>query len=107
MAPKLGIIADDFTGATDIASFIALAGWQVIQLNGIPEETVDLNNVDAVVISLKSRSCAVAEAQTLSRRAMEWLNQQHCKRLYFKYCSTFDSTAMGNIGPVPDRKSVG
>jgi len=102
MAPKLGIIADDFTGATDIASFIALAGWQVIQLNGIPEETVDLNNVDAVVISLKSRSCAVAEAETLSRQAMEWLNQQHCKRLYFKYCSTFDSTAMGNIGPVTD-----
>ncbi|HAU5566482.1 TPA: four-carbon acid sugar kinase family protein [Serratia fonticola] len=102
MAPKLGIIADDFTGATDIASFIALAGWKVIQLNGIPDDKVDLANVDAVVISLKSRSCAVAEAQALSRQAMKWLNHQHCKRLYFKYCSTFDSTALGNIGPVTD-----
>lgn len=100
MAPKLGIIADDFTGATDIASFMAKAGWQVIQLNGIPEIYDDYADVDAIVISLKSRSCSADEAVTQSRHAAEWLQARGCQQLYFKYCSTFDSTASGNIGPV-------
>lgn len=102
MAPQLGIIADDFTGATDIASFMALAGWQVVQLNGIPDMGDDYADVDAIVISLKTRSCAASEAVKQSRQAAEWLQERGCKRLYFKYCSTFDSTAAGNIGPVTD-----
>lgn len=102
MSIRLGIIADDFTGATDIASFIALSGWQVIQLNGITAPHVDVTDADAVVISLKSRSCPVDEAKRLSREACEWLLSQGCARIYFKYCSTFDSTPAGNIGPVTD-----
>ncbi len=102
MRSKLGIIADDFTGATDIASFMTLAGWKVIQLNGIPSDTIDTVGVDAIVISLKSRSCSVSEAVELSRQAALWLTNHGCKRLYFKYCSTFDSTSEGNIGPVTD-----
>lgn len=103
MSIRLGIIADDFTGATDIASFMALSGWQVIQLNGIPDETLDISTADAVVISLKSRSCPAEEAIALSLQASEWLQAHGCQRLYFKYCSTFDSTPAGNIGPVTDR----
>lgn len=102
MTLQLGIIADDFTGATDIASFMAQAGWKVIQLNGIPVEAVDMTGLDAIVISLKSRSCPASEAVALSRQAALWLNHHGCKRLYFKYCSTFDSTPEGNIGPVTD-----
>lgn len=102
MGIKLGIIADDFTGATDIASFIALSGWRVIQLNGIPDAPVDTAGLDALVISLKSRSCPASDAVELSKKAARWLLAQGCQRLYFKYCSTFDSTELGNIGPVTD-----
>ncbi|EKO1716736.1 hypothetical protein PZG75_004899, partial [Salmonella enterica] len=65
MSISLGIIADDFTGATDIASFIAHSGWRVVQLNGLPESTIDISQTDAVVISLKSRSCPAEEAKRL------------------------------------------
>ncbi len=102
MSISLGIIADDFTGATDIASFIAHSGWRVVQLNGLPESTVDISQTDAVVISLKSRSCPAEEAKRLSQEACEWLQSSGCQRIYFKYCSTFDSTPAGNIGPVTD-----
>ncbi|MCS2155421.1 four-carbon acid sugar kinase family protein [Scandinavium sp. H11S7] len=102
MTLKLGIIADDFTGATDIASFMATAGWKVIQMNGTPSETLDTAGLDAIVISLKSRSCPSSEATTLCRLAAQWLIKHGCQRLYFKYCSTFDSTPEGNIGPVTD-----
>ncbi|WP_158782229.1 3-oxo-tetronate kinase [Pantoea sp. BAV 3049] len=102
MTIKLGIVADDFTGATDIASFIARAGWRVIQLNGTPATPVVLEAADALVISLKSRSCPAEQAMALTRQACEWLHAQGCERLYFKYCSTFDSTPAGNIGPVTD-----
>ncbi|ELM5083367.1 four-carbon acid sugar kinase family protein [Salmonella enterica] len=102
MSISLGIIADDFTGATDIASFIAHSGWRVVQLNGLPESTVDISQTDAVVISLKSRSCPAEEAKRLSQAACEWLQSSGCRRIYFKYCSTFDSTPAGNIGPVTD-----
>ncbi|PIJ52023.1 hypothetical protein BL250_02185 [Erwinia sp. OLTSP20] len=98
----LGVIADDFTGATDIASFLAQNGMSVMQYNGIPAETLRPSAVDALVISLKSRSCPAKEAVSDSLAALRWLKAQGCQRFYFKYCSTFDSTAQGNIGPVTD-----
>ncbi len=97
----LGVIADDFTGATDIAGFLVENGMRTVQLNGIPTQNIDVN-ADAVVISLKSRSCPVDEAIKDSVDALKWLQAQGCQQFYFKYCSTFDSTAEGNIGPVTD-----
>ncbi|MEZ8059040.1 3-oxo-tetronate kinase [Vibrio splendidus] len=97
----LGVIADDFTGATDIAGFLVENGMRTVQLNGIPTGEFD-TSADAVVISLKSRSCLVDEAVTDSVIALKWLQSQGCQQFYFKYCSTFDSTAEGNIGPVTD-----
>ncbi|GAA5647787.1 3-oxo-tetronate kinase [Vibrio proteolyticus] len=97
----LGVIADDFTGATDIAGFLVANGMKTIQLNGVPQEEMSLT-ADAVVISLKSRSCPVNEAVSLSIQALLWLQAQGCQQFYFKYCSTFDSTPQGNIGPVTD-----
>ncbi|MFL7035831.1 3-oxo-tetronate kinase [Vibrio lentus] len=97
----LGVIADDFTGATDIAGFLVENGMRTIQLNGIPTGDFDAA-ADAVVISLKSRSCPVDEAITDSVTALKWLQSRGCQQFYFKYCSTFDSTAEGNIGPVTD-----
>lgn len=97
----LGVIADDFTGATDIAGFLVANGMKTIQLNGVPQEEMSLT-ADAVVISLKSRSCPVNEAVSLSIQALLWLQAQGCPQFYFKYCSTFDSTPQGNIGPVTD-----
>ena len=97
----LGVIADDFTGATDIAGFLVENGMRTVQLNGIPKEEIDVN-ADAVVISLKSRSCPVDEAIEDSVAALKWLQANGCQQFYFKYCSTFDSTAEGNIGPVTD-----
>lgn len=98
---QLGVIADDFTGATDIASFLVRNGMPTVQLNGVPThgEAVDS---DAVVISLKTRSCPAEEAVCQSLAALRWLQAQGCQQFYFKYCSTFDSTASGNIGPVLD-----
>ncbi|HAU8293447.1 TPA: hypothetical protein I7152_11160 [Vibrio vulnificus] len=97
----LGVIADDFTGATDIAGFLVENGMRTVQLNGIPKQEVDIH-ADAVVISLKSRSCPVDEAINDSVAALKWLQANGCQQFYFKYCSTFDSTAEGNIGPVTD-----
>ncbi|HDM8230969.1 TPA: four-carbon acid sugar kinase family protein [Vibrio campbellii] len=97
----LGVIADDFTGATDIAGFLVENGMRTVQLNGIPKQEVDIS-ADAVVISLKSRSCPVDEAINDSVAALKWLQANGCQQFYFKYCSTFDSTAEGNIGPVTD-----
>lgn len=98
---KLGVIADDFTGATDIAGFLVENGLATLQLAGIPP-AVDLSGIDAVVISLKSRSCPADEAVRDSLAALDWLKARGCPRIYQKYCSTFDSTAAGNIGPVTD-----
>lgn len=97
----LGVIADDFTGATDIASFLVENGLPTVQLNGVPDNDVPIDT-QAVVISLKSRSCPVDQAIKDSLKALEWLQRQGCQQFYFKYCSTFDSTAKGNIGPVTD-----
>lgn len=98
---QLGVIADDFTGATDIASFLVINGMSTVQLNGVPAKDTQIDS-DAVVISLKSRSCPVETAVSDSLAALRWLQQQGCQQFYFKYCSTFDSTAQGNIGPVLD-----
>ncbi|WLS80537.1 four-carbon acid sugar kinase family protein [Erwinia pyri] len=99
---KLGVIADDFTGATDIASFMVNAGWRVVLFNGVPAQTFEAVNIDAIVIALKSRSIPVKDAVSQSLAASNWLKAQGCERQLFKYCSTFDSTAQGNIGPVTD-----
>ncbi|MTH64143.1 hypothetical protein GL284_07665 [Paracoccus sp. DK608] len=98
---KLGVIADDFTGATDIAGFLVMNGLTTVQLNGVPGGTEKVS-ADAVVISLKSRSCLAAQAVKDSLASLDWLRAQDCGQVFFKYCSTFDSTAQGNIGPVTD-----
>ncbi|EGM7735449.1 four-carbon acid sugar kinase family protein [Escherichia albertii] len=98
---KIGVIADDFTGATDIASFLVENGLPTVQINGVPTDAMP-EGIEAIVISLKTRSCPVTEAIHQSLEALRWLQQQGCKQIYFKYCSTFDSTAKGNIGPVTD-----
>ncbi|HBR2821565.1 3-oxo-tetronate kinase [Klebsiella pneumoniae] len=98
---QLGVIADDFTGATDIASFLVRNGMPTVQLNGVPTRDLPLTS-EAVVISLKTRSCPAEMAVSQSLAALRWLQAQGCQRFYFKYCSTFDSTAQGNIGPVLD-----
>lgn len=97
----LGVIADDFTGASDIASFLVENGLRTVQMNGVPNRNLE-SAVDAVVISLKSRSNPVEEAIEQSLAALTWLQNNGCNQFYFKYCSTFDSTEKGNIGPVTD-----
>ncbi|MBH0094764.1 four-carbon acid sugar kinase family protein, partial [Pseudoalteromonas sp. SCQQ13] len=97
----LGVIADDFTGATDIAGFLVEHGMRTVQLNDVPHSNTVVD-ADAVVVSLKTRSCPVEQAIEQSLAALKWLQQQGCQQFYFKYCSTFDSTAKGNIGPVTD-----
>ena len=98
---RLGIIADDFTGATDIASFLVANGLRTVQLNGVPPAGLQVP-ADAVVISLKSRSCPAEEAVAQSLASLEWLRVRGCQSFFFKYCSTFDSSPSGNIGPVTD-----
>ncbi|WP_265502661.1 3-oxo-tetronate kinase [Paracoccus beibuensis] len=105
---KLGVIADDFTGATDIAGFLVAGGLRTTQLIGIPAAGTVVD-ADAVVISLKSRSNPADQAVADSLSALDWLRSQGCGRIFQKYCSTFDSTPAGNIGPVADAlmKSLG
>jgi 3-dehydrotetronate 4-kinase len=100
--PVLGCIADDFTGATDLASMLVRSGMRVIQCFGIPRRKSLLDNCDAVVISLKSRSISGEESVRLSLQALQYLGELGIERFFFKYCSTFDSTPAGNIGPVAD-----
>ena len=97
----LGCIADDFTGATDLANNLVRAGMRVLQTVGVPSTALSAQ-VDAVVVSLKSRTIAPAQAVAQSLQALEWLQKQGARQIYFKYCSTFDSTPDGNIGPVID-----
>ncbi|RUR66923.1 four-carbon acid sugar kinase family protein [Variovorax guangxiensis] len=97
----LGCIADDFTGATDLANNLVRAGMRVVQAIGVPKGPLDAD-VDAVVVALKSRTIAPAEAIVQSLDALRWLQSQGAKQIYFKYCSTFDSTPKGNIGPVTE-----
>ncbi|KEA62265.1 hypothetical protein ADIMK_3555 [Marinobacterium lacunae] len=98
----LGCIADDITGASDLASVLVASGMRTLQLLGIPEATVDLSETDAVVIALKSRTQETQRAVGDSLQALDWLRRHECIQYYFKYCSTFDSTDQGNIGPVAD-----
>lgn len=100
----LGCIADDYTGATDLASFLVAGGLKTLQVNGIPStEFFDaIDDIDAVVIALKSRTSPVQEAVQQSLEALQFLRSLGCEKYYFKYCSTFDSSAKGNIGPVTD-----
>jgi uncharacterized protein YgbK (DUF1537 family) len=97
----LGCIADDFTGATDLANNLVRAGMRVVQTIGVPAAP-PAAEVDAVVVALKSRTIAPAEAVAQSLAALRWLQAQGARQIYFKYCSTFDSTAEGNIGPVTE-----
>ncbi|MCC6870143.1 MAG: four-carbon acid sugar kinase family protein [Burkholderiales bacterium] len=97
----LGCIADDFTGATDLANNLVRAGMRVVQTIGVPAETPTAE-VDAVVIALKSRTIPASEAVAQSLAALTWLRRHGARQIYFKYCSTFDSTPAGNIGPVTE-----
>jgi len=97
----LGCIADDFTGATDLANNMVRAGMRVVQAMGVPSQPLDAE-ADAVVVALKSRTVPVADAVQESLAALRWLQDQGAQQIYFKYCSTFDSTAQGNIGPVTE-----
>jgi uncharacterized protein YgbK (DUF1537 family) len=101
MAIKLGCIADDFTGATDLANNLVQAGMRVLQAMDVPGEPLR-SDVDAVVIALKSRTIPAADAVKESLAALRWLQAQGAAQIYFKYCSTFDSTKEGNIGPVTE-----
>ena len=98
---KIGCIADDFTGATDLANNLVRAGMRVLQTIGVPDAPLD-REVDAVVVALKSRTIAPEAAVRQSLQALAWLQAQGSRQIYFKYCSTFDSTAQGNIGPVTE-----
>ncbi|MFT3720611.1 3-oxo-tetronate kinase [Pseudorhodoferax sp.] len=95
----LGCIADDFTGATDLANNLVRGGMRVVQTMGVPDGPLDAS-ADAVVVALKSRTIAPGAAVAQSLAALRWLQAQGARQIYFKYCSTFDSTPAGNIGPV-------
>lgn len=101
MSLSIGAIADDFTGATDLAGMLVAAGLRTVQMIGVPT-TKPPADVDAVVIALKSRTTPVGDAVAASCAALDWLKTAGCAQVYFKYCSTFDSTDQGNIGPVTD-----
>lgn len=98
----LGCVADDLTGATDMALMLARGGLRTVQTTGVPTEPLDLSSFDAVVVALKSRTIPAPEAVDLSLRAAMFLKEAGAKRYFFKYCSTFDSTDQGNIGPVTE-----
>ena len=105
MGLLLGCIADDFTGATDLANNLVRAGMRVVQTIGLPDAPIP-DDCNAVVIALKSRTIAPEQAVKQSLAALQWLNEQHVQQVYFKYCSTFDSwytgEVRGNIGPVTE-----
>ena len=96
----LGLIADDFTGATDVASMLVRAGMRTVQVIGVPDGPAP--DADAVVVALKTRTIPAAEAVRESLAALRWLQAAGMRQCYFKYCSTFDSTPAGNIGPVTE-----
>ena len=96
----LGCIADDFTGATDLANTLTRRGMHIVQTIGIPQGAAP--EADAIVVALKSRTIAAAQAVEQSLAACRWLKAHGARQIFFKYCSTFDSTDDGNIGPVAD-----
>ena len=109
---KIGVIGDDFTGSSDAANTLARAGARTLQYAGVPEGAAE-PGIDAAVISLKTRSVPAADAVAQSLAACRWLRAQGAAQVAFKYCSTFDSTREGNIGPVAEalivsaRRNVG
>jgi 3-dehydrotetronate 4-kinase len=105
MSIVLGAIADDFTGATDLANTLVKEGMRVLQVIGVPNAKVDCGDADAVVVALKSRTASAVDAVAESLQALKWLQAQGAGQILFKYCSTFDSTSHGNIGPVADALS--
>ena len=102
MSILLGCIADDFTGATDLANTLTRQGMATAVLLGVPRDGLQVPDVDALVIALKSRSIAAADAVAVSLAALSWLQRAGARQFFFKYCSTFDSTDAGNIGPVAE-----
>ena len=98
----LGAIADDFTGATDLASMLVRNGMRTVQRIGVPPAGEPAPDADAVVVALKSRTAPAAQAVAESLSALAWLRAAGVRQVFFKYCSTFDSTEHGNIGPVAD-----
>ncbi|MEO1316916.1 MAG: four-carbon acid sugar kinase family protein, partial [Pseudomonadota bacterium] len=106
MSLALGAIADDFTGATDLASMLARGGLRTELVLGRPGPDTPPSGADAVVVALKSRTAPLAEAIADSVESWRWCAAAGATRCYFKYCSTFDSTAEGNIGPVAEALMV-
>ena len=102
MAPLIGCVADDLTGATDLALILKRAGCRVVQIIGVPEAGQAVPDADAIVVALKSRTVPAQAAVAWSLEALGWLRRAGCRQHFFKYCSTFDSTDQGNIGPVAD-----
>jgi 3-dehydrotetronate 4-kinase len=98
----LGCIADDLTGATDLALMLTRAGMRTVQVMSVPDASTKLDGYDAVVVALKSRTNPAADAVAMSLASADALLVRGAKQLFFKYCSTFDSTDRGNIGPVAD-----
>ena len=107
MTLSLGCIADDYTGASDLANTLTRCGLRTVQTIGVPADDLALPEVDAVVVSLKSRSIEAGLAVSRSRAAEKWLRQRGAGHVLFKICSTFDSTDAGNIGPVMDALRAG
>ena len=99
--PLLGCIADDFTGATDLANNLVRTGMRTVQTIGVPTDAQAID-ADAIVVALKSRTIPAQDAVAQSLQAYAWLKAQGVEQVYFKYCSTFDSTPEGNIGPVTE-----
>ena len=98
----LGAIADDLTGATDLCNTLVRDGMRTVQTVGIPPADFAVPDADAIVVALKSRTIPAGEAVAQSLAALDWLRAAGTRRFFFKYCSTFDSTDAGNIGPVAD-----
>ena len=102
MSLLLGCIADDFTGATDLANNLVRAGMRVVQTIGVPDAPLPAD-CNAVVIALKSRTISPQEAVAQSLEALRWLQSQQVKQVYFKYCSTFDSLYRGRYAAISAR----
>lgn len=102
MALRLGIIADDYTGATDISVTLVKEGMRVLQVIGVPQGDSIPPDIDALVVALKSRTIAAEKAVSQAMQSHQTLCELGAEQIFFKYCSTFDSTAEGNIGPVAD-----
>jgi uncharacterized protein YgbK (DUF1537 family) len=98
----IGAIGDDVTGSTDLALMLSKHGMSVVQTIGLPPPGAVVRDAQAAVVALKSRTAPVEQAVAESLAACDWLLAQGARQIFFKYCSTFDSTAKGNIGPVAE-----